>query len=701
MRLRFSVGLFVLFSTVTFVAASARADESLFTFDSGFDFAKVEARDVRVSEVKIGAGSALGIASGHTERWPGVTLPAPNGHWDLSRFEYVAVDVKNTGNNAVTVSCRVDNPGSDGASKCVTASETLEPGQARTLRVAFNRPMPAGVKFISMRGYPGGVINKPTIDPREISQLIVYVASPKADHAFQIDNVRAGGVYRNADAESKKPGDFLPFIDEFGQYIHADWPGKTHSAEELAARRQAETAELAAKPQSQDWDQYGGWKTGPSLAATGRFRTEKYQGKWWLVDPEGKLFFSHGTDCVNVSQTTPLDERDGWFRGLPGVDSDLADCYSNSGPVLMGDLAGRRVRCFDFAKANLKRKYGADWRAAFAARTHQRLRSWGLNTIGNWSDAEIYLARKTPYVATVSARSRLLEGSQGYWGKFKDVFDPEFKSQLERQMAREKGRSAEDPWCIGFFVDNEIAWGEDLSLALATLASPADQPAKKVFVEDLKAKYGAVEKLNAAWGTGYATWDALVESRQTPDKKKAFDDLAAFYTKTAERYFSTCRQVVKEGAHNALYLGCRFAWVNDRAAAAAAKYCDVVSYNFYRRSVADFRFPGGADVPLMIGEFHFGALDRGMFHTGLVPTASQAERAQAYRDYVRGVLRHPQFVGCHWFQYIDQPTTGRSLDGENYQIGLVDIVDTPYVETVQALRDVGYGMYEERLKAAQ
>ena len=99
-------------------------------------------------------------------------------------------------------------------------------------------------------------------------------------------------------------------------------------------------------------------------------------------------------------------------------------------------------------------------------------------------------------------------------------------------------------------------------------------------------------------------------------------------------------------------------------------------------------------LPLIMGEFHFGALDRGMFHTGLVPVADQAERAEAYREYVRGLLRHPQFVGCHWFQYRDEPTTGRAYDGENYQIGFVDVADTPYPETVEASREVGYGLYD-------
>jgi hypothetical protein len=81
--------------------------------------------------------------------------------------------------------------------------------------------------------------------------------------------------------------------------------------------------------------------------------------------------------------------------------------------------------------------------------------------------------------------------------------------------------------------------------------------------------------------------------------------------------------------------------------------------------------------------------------------ADQAARAAAYRDYVRGALRHPQFVGCHWFKYVDEPTTGRPLDEENYQIGFVDIVDTPYAETVAAARALGAEMYRMRAEAAE
>ena len=74
---------------------------------------------------------------------------------------------------------------------------------------------------------------------------------------------------------------------------------------------------------------------------------------------------------------------------------------------------------------------------------------------------------------------------------------------------------------------------------------------------------------------------------------KAAADLGAFYTATAERFFQCCRDAVKEADPEGLYLGCRFAWANDRAIRAAGKYCDVVSFNRYQRSVSDLRLPEG------------------------------------------------------------------------------------------------------------
>ena len=95
------------------------------------------------------------------------------------------------------------------------------------------------------------------------------------------------------------------------------------------------------------------------------------------------------------------------------------------------------------------------------------------------------------------------------------------------------------------------------------------------------------------------------------------------------------------------------------------------------------------------GEFHFGALDRGMFHTGLVPTKNQGERAACYKAFVTACLRNPRYVGTHWFQWRDQALTGRG-DGENYQIGFLTVTDQPYPELVQAAREIAATMYVTR-----
>jgi len=85
---------------------------------------------------------------------------------------------------------------------------------------------------------------------------------------------------------------------------------------------------------------------------------------------------------------------------------------------------------------------------------------------------------------------------------------------------------------------------------------------------------------------------------------------------------------------------------------------------------------GTYDMPIIIGEFSFHATDRGMFAPGYVPVPSQAVRAGSYTDYMTSVFENPNFVGAHWFQYMDQPIVGRAWDGENGNVGFVDITDT-------------------------
>ncbi|MHB0998403.1 MAG: beta-galactosidase [Armatimonadota bacterium] len=655
------------------------------------DESRLISPDTQIEKTLRTSKNILRLTTGHEYPWPGVIFPAPGGKWDISAYDYIAVDLRNPGKDTLVVYCRVDSGSMDDLSRTLSRSISIKPGRTGTITVHIERNAPR-VKLFGMR-YPSVIWNP--VDPANITRVGVFLIAPKEDHVFEIIGVRAGGEYQEPEF-AKHPERFFPMVDTFGQYIHKDWPGKVHSMKELLANEKSEQKDLKRKPGPNDRNKYGGWLGGPTLNATGYFRTAKHSGKWWLVDPDGRLFFSNGINCVGMKDITPIDDRDNWFQDFPGNDPNLKE-FIGTGSQVYGYYTGKNIRTYYFAGANMKRKYGSDWKIESAQRASSRLRSWGMNTIGNWSDQDLYEHRQTPYVGSIHYTTKMLESSLGIWYKFPDVYDPGFNEALSKRLAEEIGHSAGDPWCIGYYVDNEISWGDENSLGIMALGSPADTAAKKVFIDDLKVKYGAIDKLNDAWGTKYTSWDALTNSRETPDPNRAHDDLASFYTKMVEHYFATVKKAVKKVAPNQLYLGCRFAGTNPLAVAASVKYCDVVSYNLYRHSAADFALPVKADVPIIIGEFQFGAQDRGILHPGVIPVGDQRERARAYLEYVRGVLRHPQFVGCHWFQYRDDPLTGRSLDEENFQTGFLDVTDTPYPEMVDAARSVGYDMYKYRM----
>ena len=105
------------------------------------------------------------------------------------------------------------------------------------------------------------------------------------------------------------------------------------------------------------------------------------------------------------------------------------------------------------------------------------------------------------------------------------------------------------------------------------------------------------------------------------------------------------------------------------------------------------RFAQLTGKPVIIGEFHFGALDRGMDATGLRGVTSQAERGVAYRRYMHKAAAHPMCLGAHYFTLYDQAYLGR-FDGENYQIGVLDVCSQPYTEFLDGIIRTHGELYE-------
>ncbi len=672
----------------------AKSDEMmLFDFENAVDESSIVSEDATFKVLKNAAGSKLEVATDFNLSKPGVILHEPKGaSWDLSGYYSVKADVTNVGDKEMQVEFYVGND-PDGLVKWFCSDYVdLKPNESKTITVylawspwAFEPQ----IEVVGMRGVPGKI----KTDLKAIKQVSFNTRYAVSKNKFTVDNVRAVGKL-----EMKDTTGFFPFVDKYGQYIHKDWKGKIHSDEELKKITAEESKNIAANPGPKDRNKFGGWTAGPQLKATGFFRTEKHNGKWWMVDPEGRLFWTNGVNCVSSdAPNTGVQYRESYFVSLPEEGSPLTQFYSESSWGDHGFYKDRKpYKAYNFYKANLHRKYGKKWLSEFQSLAHARLKNWGLNTIGFVSDLEAIAQQKTPYVGSVwITNTPKIQGSEGYWGPFHDVFDPKFRQIVNQSMQTQKN-GAGDPWCIGYFVDNELSWGDVGSLAMGTLKSPASQPAKVEFVKDLKATYKEIGKLNESWKTNYASWDALLESITPPKFEDAKKDLTDFYEKIAHTYFKIIKEGLNTIAPKQNYLGCRFAWANnDVVLTAASKYMDIMSFNKYEYSVENISLPEGVDAPIMIGEFDFGALDRGHYHYGVKLAKDQAHRGALYQSYIEGALRNPLIVGAHWFQYNDEPFTARG-DGENYNVGFVDICDNPYTELIDKVRETGYKLYEYR-----
>jgi hypothetical protein len=603
--------------------------------------------------------------------WPRFILhPDGKEFWDLSSYRSLAFDAENL-NQKTQCEFAVKVNGQN------IGNGVLEPGEKRAFLFNLNHKGKQNFDplFLAI-GMPDGFNGGSNVDTSKINSIAF--ASYYPIHAkYRISNLRACGNYTQNPATASADS-FFPFVDAYGQYVHMDWPGKIKKDEDLKDALQKEKFML--KPMVERWNKWGGWANGPQLKASGFFRVEKYQRKWWLVDPDGKLFFSRGVNAIDEDDFISGRER----------------------PQIFSVKSRRSDGGFMFFKDNLIKKYGKSFRSQYYPYISERLKSWGFNTVGNWSSPGIYKQRKQPYTCCLEMH-KIKNWPKLAGNKFYDVFDPKFAAVMDCLYDRFPDY-INDPWCIGVFIGNELKFGDSTFLAKAVIASPASQPAKLEFEKMLKKKYGTIEELNKSWESTYNSWEHFLSETSVANPQKAADDLNAFSSKFVEHFFKLSRDVVKKYSPNTLYLGSRLFCGSDYFRSylnkAAAKYCDIVSYNLYQLSFDRLSPNGMPDVPVLISECSVGDRSRGRFiaHTdaGFAPGA----RVKALSAQFSSAARHPQIVGLHHFAFKDQVLTGRwGRGGENYGFGLVDVTDTPYWDFVEANRAFAEKMYDYRYKS--
>jgi hypothetical protein len=634
-----------------------------------------------------------------------------NGAADWSGMQALAVPVENPTTEPVDLLLRLDDDLLAGtAAHSVTGRARLLAGEAVVLVLPLEATGAAAFGMLAAPpleppplGAPMRMISnaRGSIDRHHVAALHVMLPRLTSPRSLVFGDP---GTISGAASEREA---YERIVDAFGQYARAHWPGKVSSTTDIEEQRRREERELQQRAKAPPpLDAYGGLLEGPQFSATGFFHVAQRNGRWWLVTPEGHGFFSLGIDVVRPDiGATYVEGREFMFAEMPAPDDSLAVHFAEADHRLdIPSQHGRRFdhgRTFDFYAANLERKYGPNYLDAWRRMAIARLRAWGFNTIGNWSEPALLARHELPYVVPIHLYGNFAQVSSGsdWWGKMPDPFDPQFASAVNTEIGSAASISRDDSFLIGYFVDNELAWGLGNSadpqlrygLAIHALGLGPDSPAKQAFIRLLAEKYGDTAGLATAWGVAASgSWDelAMVLSSEVLARDAVTSDLRAFTALYADAYFRIVAAAIRRHDPHHLYLGSRFQARTPEAVAACAKYCDVVSFNLYQREVAGeewarFHLLGR---PALIGEFHFGSTDRGLFWPGIYDVGIEEERGVAYSTFLQSVLANADIVGCHWFQYADEPLTGRLLDGENGHVGFVSVADVPYPALASAAR---------------
>ncbi len=381
-------------------------------------------------------------------------------------------------------------------------------------------------------------------------------------------------------SEFLEPG---PMLDSFGQWARADWPRKIKSREQLAGELAVEDRTIGSSSDF-GYGRYGGYKS-TQARATGFFRVEEIDGRWWFVDPEGHLFLSTG------------------INGTPGGGA------------------------------------GFGGNASDVNRTNRRLDSWGMTTGGQGRPATFMLRwpRGTSFLG------------------MPDVYSPQYAEDIDTAANAQCAPHKDDPLLLGYFIGNEPPWnGRESELCDLILGGP--DTATKTKLKDFLAQ------------------------GDTPVRRREFV-LTSF-----EKYLDLICGAVRKYDPNHLNLGIRFGGRMADEALIAARVFDVCSINVYeyeptKQLIRAARLSGR---PVLIGEFHIGVPADGL-SAGLVQAKDQPERGIAYRYYMEQAASLEWFLGAYWFAWRDEPVLGRQ-DGENYNIGFVDVTDRPYVELIEAAK---------------
>lgn len=392
------------------------------------------------------------------------------------------------------------------------------------------------------------------------------------------------------------------------------------------------------------------------------FGVRQSGGVWSFTRPDGSTFWSLGCDCVDLG-TAPKDYKE------------------------------------DRPSYSALRIYPSE--DAWVKGTVANLKQWGYNSLGAWSNSDL-LGDSLPFFTC-------LHLGAWYRAPFEDLFSPEFEKTIDLAARTEIPKVVNNPNLVGYFTDNELGWWGDTLFIKYNSFAPSS-PGKKALTGLLKKHYrNDFSSLQRDWNTSGKSFADLGTLTLKP-RGNGIQVVNEWTALLAKRYYRVVRDAVRRYDKRRLIVGDRYCQYYDlNVVRASTPYIDAASTNYGCEwtdgTLSHFYLDTLYELtrkPVVITEFYVNAMENrsGNQNTGhaFPVVQTQEERASCFRQNVLELARRPYVIGAHWFQFWDEPTHGRS-DGEDCNMGLVDIQGRPYDLMVEATRSINLDSIRSSLKA--
>jgi hypothetical protein len=419
--------------------------------------------------------------------------------------------------------------------------------------------------------------------------------------------------------------------------------------------------------------------------ATGFYRVEKAEDRWWLVDPEGRpawaiaiagrnyLFNEGPTPGVNPVTITPLFTSN--YGKTPNeINEKLYQIFQDKGFNAFDGQTDEEHALITRARYESGEPY--------IPMTHILRLSFAL------SDSSAFVRDRD---------GNIRHGTAIGTHSVADPFNPHWRKAARKKAEETIPRYRVKPWFLGWFIDNEMSFNQLYRFIWAEYSS-------REFIKKLEEKYSSIDALNKAWTSSYGTYmytsfnDILSEKPEPSEwDDPLWADFAAFERHMMKEYIDFTYDLVKELDPNHLIISNR---INlgpmpeiYRTADLWGKY-DIVCMNIYPDNNKIGFSPGELEImkklhnrtgrPILIGEWSVPAIDSELYEFGEDPFGrpldwswpqvlrTQKERGEAYEICIKQLASLDFMIGAGWFISfdIDRPErrANRGMINSNFEL---------------------------------